>query len=305
MPLDTTIAQLFAKMAAAGRPALSAGSPQDARDMTAATRAALGKGPDIHQVKDLTIPTRAGSMAARLFMPSAEVKGLIVYLHGGGWVIGTIDDFDAMARALAKRSQCAVLMPDYRLAPEHPFPAGINDTEDAIVWASENMKDLVGAMAPLLVGGDSAGGNLAAVATHSLLGRVAIKGQLLIYPVTDHNFNTESYQHYSDGMQLTKRDMQWFFENYAPASLHGDPKISPMAQQKIEGLPRTVVLTSEYDVLRDDGELYAKKLISAGVPVITRRIAGLPHGFIRLYNIVEAADQAMTTIAQDVGTLLQ
>jgi acetyl esterase len=101
------------------------------------------------------------------------------------------------------------------------------------------------------------------------------------------------------------RDMQWFFEHYAPASLYGDAKISPMAHQNIEGLPRTVVLTSEYDVLRDDGEVYAKKLIDAGVPVITRRMTGLPHGFIRLYNIVEAADQAMTTIAQDVNTLLQ
>ena len=305
MPLDPTIAQLFAKMSAAGRPALSAGSPQDARDMTAATRAALGTGPDIYQVKDIKIPTRAGSIAGRVFVPAAQVSGLIVYLHGGGWVIGTIDDFDAMARALAARSQCAVLLVDYRLAPEHPFPAGINDSEDAIVWAAAHLKELVGATVPLLVGGDSAGGNLAAVATHSLLGRVAIKGQLLIYPVTGHDFNTQSYQHYSAGMQLTKRDMEWFFENYAPASMHGDPKISPMAQQNIEGLPRTVVLTSEYDVLRDDGELYAKKLISAGVSVVTRRMAGLPHGFVRLYNIVDAADQAMTTIAQDVKTLLQ
>ena len=305
MPLDPTIAQLFAKMSAAGRPALSAGSPQDARDMTAATRAALGTGPDIYQVKDIKIPTRAGSIAGRLFVPAAQVSGLIVYLHGGGWVIGTIDDFDAMARALAARSQCAVLLVDYRLAPEHPFPAGINDSEDAIVWAAAHLKELVGATVPLLVGGDSAGGNLAAVATHSLLGRVAIKGQLLIYPVTGHDFNTQSYQHYSAGMQLTKRDMEWFFENYAPASMHGDPKISPMAQQNVEGLPRTVVLTSEYDVLRDDGELYAKKLISAGVSVVTRRMAGLPHGFVRLYNIVDAADQAMTTIAQDVKTLLQ
>jgi len=305
MPLDSTIAQLFAKMAAAGRPALSAGSPQDARDMTAATRAALGKGPDIYQITDLKIPTRASSIAGRLFMPAAQVNGLIVYLHGGGWVIGTIDDFDAMARALATRSQCAVLLVDYRLAPEYPFPAGINDSEDAIVWAAAHLTELVGATVPLLVGGDSAGGNLAAVATHSLLGRVAIKGQLLIYPVTGHDFNTQSYQQHSAGMQLTKRDMEWFFENYAPASMHGDPKISPMAQQNIEGLPRTVVLTSEYDVLRDDGEMYAKKLISAGVSVVTRRMAGLPHGFVRLYNIVDAADQAMTTIAQDVKTLLQ
>jgi len=273
--------------------------------MTAATRAALGTGPDIYQVKDIKMPTRAGSIAGRLFVPAAQVSGLIVYLHGGGWVIGTIDDFDAMARALAARSQCAVLLVDYRLAPEHPFPAGINDSEDAIVWAAAHLKELVGATVPLLVGGDSAGGNLAAVATHSLLGRVAIKGQLLIYPVTGHDFNTQSYQHYSAGMQLTKRDMEWFFENYAPASMHGDPKISPMAQQNVEGLPRTVVLTSEYDVLRDDGELYAKKLISAGVSVVTRRMAGLPHGFVRLYNIVDAADQAMTKIAQDVKTLLQ
>ena len=305
MPLDSTIAQLFAKMAQAGRPALSAGSPQDARDMTAATRAALGKGPELPQVKDLQIPTRSGSLTARLVVPAAEIKGLIVYLHGGGWVIGTLDDFDAMARALAVRSQCAVLMPDYRLAPEHPFPAGINDAEDAIAWAAAHQPELIGKTVPLLVGGDSAGGNLAAVATHSLLGRVAIKGQLLIYPVTNNDFNTASYQQYSAGMQLTKRDMEWFFEHYAPAAMHADPRISPMNQKQIEGLPRTVVLTSEYDVLRDDGDRYACKLIAAGVPVVTRRMAGLPHGFVRLYNIVEAADRAMTTIAQDVTTLLQ
>ena len=305
MPLNTTIAQLFAKMAEAGRPALSAGSPQDARDMTGAARGALGKGPELHQVKDVQIPTRSGFVAGRLFMPSAEVDGLIVHLHGGGWVIGTLDDFDAMARALAARSQCAVLMPDYRLAPEHPFPAGIDDCEDAIEWAAGHLKELVGATVPLLLCGDSEGGNLAAVAAHSLHHRVKIKGQVLIYPVTDHDLNTSSYQNYSAGMQLTKRDMQWFFELYAPAALHGDPRISPMGQVNCEDLPPTVVLTSEYDVLRDDGEQYAKKLISAGVSVVSRRLKGLPHGFVRMFNVVDAADQAMTTIAQDVKNLLQ
>ena len=157
MPLHPLISQMFANLAQAGRPALSAGTPADARALTAASRAAFGAGPDLHRVQNLHIPTRSGSIAARLLQPAAEVKALLVYLHGGGWVVGELDDYDAMARTLAARSGCALLMHDYRLAPEHRFPAALEDAEDAIRWAAAHAPELVGARVPLLVGGDSAG----------------------------------------------------------------------------------------------------------------------------------------------------
>ena len=314
MSLHPLISQMFATMAHGGRPALSAGTPADARALTAASRAAFGTGPELHRVQNLRIPTRSGSIAARLLQPAAEVKALLVYLHGGGWVVGELDDYDAMARTLAARSGCALLMPDYRLAPEHRFPAALEDTVDAIRWAAAHAEELVSASLPLplLVGGDSAGANLATVAVHELLGpsdpsdpsnRLAVAGQLLVYPVTDADFTRASYRSCSQGMQLTREDMQWFFRHYAPPELHTDPRISPLRRPAHGGLPPTVVITAEFDVLRDEGEAYAARLAAAGVLVTARRMDSLPHGFIRLHNLVDAADTALSTIAADLARL--
>ena len=327
MSLHPLISQMFATMAQAGRAGLSAGTPADARALTAASRAAFGAGPELHRVQNLRIATRSGSIAARLLQPAAEVKALVVYLHGGGWVVGELDDYDAMARTLAARSGCALLMPDYRLAPEHRFPAALEDAEDAIRWAAAHAPELVGAPVPLLVGGDSAGANLATVAVHELFGqlgqlgqssqsgqsgqldqldrcdRLAVAGQLLIYPVTDADFTRASYLSCSQGMQLTREDMQWFFRHYAPPELHTDPRISPLRRLAHGGLPPTVVITAECDVLRDEGEAYAARLAAAGVPVTARRMDSLPHGFIRLHNLVDVADTALSTIAADLARL--
>jgi alpha/beta hydrolase fold len=158
VPLHPVVVAMLEQMARDRRPALSAGTPDDSRAMVRATRAALGQGPQLPIVRDLNLRTRSGSIAARLYRPEAPA-GLIVYLHGGGWMLGEIDDFDAMARTLAARSRCAVLMPDYRLAPEHPFRAGLEDAEDSIRWASHHLADLAGKPVPLVVAGDSAGGN--------------------------------------------------------------------------------------------------------------------------------------------------
>ena len=324
MSLHPLISQMFATMAQAGRPGLSAGTPADARALTAASRAAFGAGPELHRVQNLRIATRSGLIAARLLQPAAEVKALVVYLHGGGWVVGELDDYDAMARTLAARSGCALLMPDYRLAPEHRFPAALEDAEDAIRWAAAHARELVGALVPLLIGGDSAGANLATVAVYELFGpfgqlgqlgrfdrsdrsdrsdRLAVAGQLLIYPVTDADFTRASYLSCSQGMQLTREDMQWFFRHYAPPELHTDPRISPLRRLAHGGLPPTVVITAECDVLRDEGEAYAARLAAAGVPVTARRMDSLPHGFIRLHNLVDAADTALSTIAADLARL--
>jgi acetyl esterase len=303
MALDPQVAALVAAMVKAGKPAISAGSPRDARELTRASRPALGPGPDLAQVRELQIPTRGGSIGARLLLPSKKVEGLVVYLHGGGWVVGELDDYDAMARTLAKRSNCAFLLPDYRLAPEHPFPAGLEDAEDAILWASQRVEELAGATVPLLVGGDSAGGNLATIAVRDLGRRVPVAAQVLIYPVTDSDTQNASYLSQSEGMQLTRRDMEWFFGHYAPAERHAHPRISPLRHEALGGLPPTVVITAECDVLRDEGEAYAQRLSAAGVAVTARRVDGLPHGFIRLHNLVNAADAALTAIAADIARL--
>ena len=299
--LHPLIAEMFAKIAQSGRPALSAGTPQDARTLVAASRVALGAGPDLYEVRELSIPTRAGSIAARLYMPSATPKGLTVYLHGGGWVVGALDDYDTMARTLASRSGCALLMPDYRLAPEHAFPAGLSDTQDAIEWAASHMQQLIGSAAPFLVAGDSAGANLVAVSLNTSGSTANICGQVLIYPVTDCDFDRPSYKRFSEGMQLTREDMQWFFSHYAPTALYADPRISPLRQPVTQSLPPTAVFTAEVDVLRDEGEAYAMHLKKGGVQVSLHRFDGLPHGFIRLHNLVDAADVALTDIAKVLG----
>ena len=303
MPLHPFIADLFDKMAQAGKPALSAGSPNDARALTRTSRAALGQGPEMLRVEELTIPTRSDHISARLYVPAEAVVGLIVYVHGGGWVVGEADDFDAMARTLAQRSRCALLLPDYRLAPEHPFPAGLEDVEDTLVWTAAHVSMLVGSGVSIVAAGDSAGGNLVAVATHSLAGQVQLVGQVLIYPVTDCDMTRSSYRDFSQGMQLTRADMAWFLKHYAPSVLHTDPRISPLRQPARMNTPPTLVVTAEYDVLRDEGEAYARALADAGASVTTRRINGLPHGFIRMHNLVDAADVALSAIAMDIATL--
>jgi len=298
MPLHPFIEKLLAQLA--GRPALSAGSPDDARTMVAAGRAVLGKGPDMHEVRDLQIPTRSGTIQARLLKPSADVRGLIVYLHGGGWVVGAIEDFDTLGRTLAAESGCAVLLPDYRLAPEYPFPAGLEDTEDTFLHVSREITTLVGKRVPIVVAGDSAGGNLATVATRTLRGKADIALQVLIYPVTDFDLNTGSYKAHGEGLPLTTRDMEWFLRHYAPQDAWSRPEISPI-RADLTGLPSALVITAEYDVLADEGIAYAKKLQQAGVPVTTRHVAGVTHGFIRLHNLFDVARDEINAMARHIA----
>jgi acetyl esterase len=277
-----------------GRPALSAGSPEDARAMVAAARAVIGRGPAMAEVREIQIPTRAGSVAARLYRPSDAPAGLLVYLHGGGWVVGALDDYDALARTLAAQSGCAVLLPDYRLAPEHPFPAGLEDAVDAVLHA----RTLAGPEAPLLVAGDSAGANLAVVAARKLRGEVALAGQALIYPVADSDFDRPSYREYGAGLPLTRDDMVWFFRHYAPEALWTSPDIAPLrAAHDLAGLPPTLLVLAECDVLADEGRAFADALEGAGVQVARRTAEGVTHGFIRLHNLFDVAAREVEAVA--------
>ena len=301
MPLHPFVIKMMDAARAANRPALSGGSPQQARDLVASGRSGLGAGPEVGDVSDFKIPMRSGSVPARLYRSQNAEHGLTVYFHGGGWVCGTLDDYDILARNLVHHSDCAVLMVDYRLAPEFAFPAGLEDAEDAITWAAKELETLIGKRLPLAVGGDSAGGNLATAALNSLRGKVDCALQLLLYPVTDANTERSSYIEFGEGLPLTRSDMQWFFGHYAPKALWADPRISPLQHPSLAGSPPAWIATAEYDVLRDEGEDYARRLKEAGVHVELRRVEGLAHGFARLSNHVEQVAELL----RDAGAALK
>lgn len=297
MPLHPFIRAMLEQLA--DRPELSAGTPEQARAMVAEGRAVLGAGVDMHQIRDLEVPARSVKVAARLLVPSETPDGLVVYVHGGGWVVGAPDDYEILGRALAAESGCAVLIPDYRLAPEHPFPAGLEDCEDVLLWARDNIANIVGENASLIVAGDSAGANLATIALRRNP-QIGADLQVLIYPVTDCDFSTRSYKLHEAGLPLTRADMKWFFENYAPEAEWSHPDISPLRARDLSGLPPAVVVLAEYDVLHDEGAAYAKRLRDEGRGATLRTIAGMTHGFIRLLNHVDLIRDEIARIGAEI-----
>lgn len=304
-PLHPVIQAVIAKMRAAGQPALSAGTPDEARRLMAAARPGLGAGPVPRERREVTIPTRVGSIPGVLFIPEQRPVGLAVYLHGGGWVVGALEDYEVLASTLAHRSSCVVLLVGYRLAPEHPFPAGLEDTEDAFLWAWSNRSQLAGGFVPMLVAGDSAGANLATVAARRLADVLQLAGQVLIYPVAAADFTTPSYERFGVGLPLRRDDMEWFFRHYAPQELWDGPDISPLSAAGLENVPRAIVALAEHDVLHDEGESYARKLEEHGRLLALRSYEGVTHGFIRLHNLVDTADRAVSELAADINLMCQ
>jgi acetyl esterase len=293
MPLHPFFEKMLAQAAALGRPALSAGTSAEARVAFTAMRGLLGQGPPVGLVSDLSLPTRGGSVRARLYRPKGPEAGLLVYLHGGGWVCGGLDDFDGLVRHLVSHSQCAVLSVDYRLAPEHRFPAALEDAIDSLIWAEANHERLLGAAVPLSVGGDSAGGNLAISAAFAFQGRISLAAQILFYPVTDCTMDRPSYQDFGTGLPLTRADMAWFFQHYADPAQWEDPRISALRRASLAGTPSTWIASAEYDVLRDEAEAYAARLASEGAAVDFLRAAGMPHGFARMANRVDEVAEVL------------
>ena len=295
--LHPKIADLLASIQASGRPSFHQCTPEQARDVMAASAAALGNGPAVHDVISIDVPVRWGKLPAALYRSGPTESGLIVYLHGGGWCLGTLAEFDALARLLCQQSQCAVLLLDYRLAPEHPYPCAVEDTLDSIQWAYQERESLAGSAVPLVIAGDSAGGNLAAIAVNALNHRIPMAKQLLVYPVTDCDFETDSYKQFSEGYFLYKRDMQWFFEHYAPGADWTDKRISPLRDENLKSLPSTWIAIADHDVLRDDGVRYAQALKANGIDVELQVYAGMTHGFIRMANLIDVAHQAVCDMA--------
>ena len=251
------------------------------------------------RVEDLEIPGPAGALPARLYVPPTPSEGplpLLVYFHGGGWVIGDLETHDSPCRFLAAHSGAGVLAVDYRLAPEHPFPAAAEDAFAAYAWARENAARLGADPARIAVGGDSAGGNLAAGVCLEARdeGAPPPAMQLLIYPVTDTGRELPSRQTLGEGFLLTRRDMAYYEDRYLPAgSDRNDPRVAVLQAGDLAGLPPAYVAVAGFDPLRDEGVAYAERLRETGVPTALRLHPGLVHTFVNLTAISPTARQAV------------
>jgi acetyl esterase len=278
---------MLAQFAEAGGKPLHESTPEEARALGAALAEMSGPAPRMARREDITVTAGDGyDIPVRILVPPQQTRGVIVWLHGGGWVIGAIDECDTLGAKLAERTSCAVVLVDYRLAPEHRYPTAVDDCWAALEWAAANRSDLAGNPdAPLIVAGDSAGGNLSAVMALRARDRGGppIALQVLIYPVTDADFTRPSYVDDANQLLLTGDAMVWFWDHYVPdAGRRAEPDASPLKAGSLGGLPPAVVLTAEHDVLRDEGEAYADALRDAGVDVNFRRHDGQMHGFFTL-----------------------
>lgn len=251
--------------------------------------------PAIETVKDFEV----GSVPLRFYRPaSQEPVPLLVFLHGGGWIFGDLDTHDAIYRILANRAGCAALAVGYRLAPEHPFPAGLDDVEAAWQWMQRMAPELGCDPDRLALGGESAGANLAAALTIRLRdsGRKQPLFQLLVHPATDLHFNLPSINQI-DAPGLDHDFLSQCVSMYVGDADLSDPLISPLRAVRHDGLSPAIILTAEEDPLRDDGEYYARALAASGVETLCRRLPGLPHGFLFLPVTLQAVSQAFETIA--------
>jgi acetyl esterase len=293
MAVDEETAALLAQMAASGARPLHEMTAAQAREFAAAMSVPGDPGPDMTDARNTRVHTGGGAFPIRILTPCQDPRGVIVYYHGGGWVLGEIDSFDALGRQLAARTKCTVVLVDYRMAPEYRFPTAVEDSWAALLWTAEHLTEAVGSVnAPLIVAGDSAGGNLSAVMAQRAkkAGGPVIGLQVLVYPVTDCDINTTSYLDPANQLLLSRESMIWFWDHYAPVeAARTHPDASPLRSTALAGLPPAVVLTAEHDPLRDEGELYATQLIKAGVPVRHRRFAGQMHGFFTMLDVLPGA----------------
>lgn len=306
MPLDPIAVGLLKQLADANMPPLNHLSPVDARTAAQGFRALSGEPEPVAEAVDRTIPGPAGPLPARVYTPAGAARGALpclVYYHGGGWVFGDIEGVDAICRAVANRAGCKVVSIEYRLAPEHKFPAPLDDCYAALTWVAANGAQLNVDPTRLAVGGDSAGGNLAAAVTLRARdeGGPALRYQVLVYPVTNHDFGTVSYTENGDNYLLTRDMMRWFWDHYLRNAGDGTlPLASPLVARDLAGLPPALVLTAEFDPLRDEGEAYATRLKDAGVRVRHKRFAGQIHGFWQMVGVFPTALEAAGDVAAEL-----
>lgn len=296
MPLHPKVKKLLANMARVGLKPIWDTPLAEARSLMLETSRLLGPPEPVAAVFDDAVPGPAGDIPIRVYRPSAKALPVVVYFHGGGWVIGSINSHDAYCRSLANAANCIVVSVEYRLAPEHPHPAALDDAYEALCWVSENVESLGGKAGPIGVAGDSAGGNLAAVVSLMArdLGGPQVGCQVLIYPITDCNFQTASYLEFAENYFLTREAMIWFWDQYCPRlATRETAYLSPLRAKSFEGLPPALILTAEFDPLRDEAEAYAARLKQVGVDCQSIRYNGMIHGFTRRFQLLDEAHHAL------------
>jgi len=272
----------------------------EARALHARLRADAPR-PPVPRVEDRSFPGPGGEVPVRVYFPEGEGPfGAVLYFHGGGWVLGSLETMDPVCRHLTLLTGCLVLSVNYRHAPEHKFPSAAEDAHSALRWAAEGAGGLPLDPNRLAVAGDSAGGNLATVACLMARdrGTPLPRFQALIYPVTDYNLNTPSYLENAEGFFLTREAMAWYWGHYLARLEDGaHPYASPLRAPDLRGLPPALVVTAELDPLRDEGEAYALRLWEAGVPAVSLRVRGTVHGFFAFPHLLQVARQVLHTVA--------
>ena len=308
--LDPDAAAVFTAFQEAGRPAYETLTAPEAREFYLAARVVSNpEPPELKSVQPLAIPSPTGPIPARIYTPitlrkASDLAPCLVFFHGGGWVIGNLDTHDVVCRKLADEGQLIVISVDYRLAPEHKFPAAIDDAIASTKWIAENATQLGIDASRLMVGGDSAGGNLAAVVAISARDGDGpdIAGQVLIYPATDFAMTQPSHSEPETSILLTHTVIKWFRDHYLNGAADvGDWRASPVRAKTLVGLPPAYVLTAGADPLRDEGDEYARHLKQAGVPVTYRHFPGQFHGFFTMGKLLQQANIA----AKEIGDWLK
>jgi len=308
MPVDPQAQALLDQIAAMETPEIPTLAVPEARQSLATLATLQGEPVAIAAVEERSLPGPLGPIPVRIYRPIQGARlPALVYFHGGGWVLGGLDTHDGICRALAQGAGCVVVSVDYRLAPEHKFPAAAEDAYAAARWVAANAATLDVDAARIAVGGDSAGGNLAAVV--SLMARdrggPGLCYQLLIYPVTDAPRDNASYRENATGYLLTRDAMQWFWQHYARGEAdRRNPYAAPLQAQDLRGLPPALVLTAEYDPLRDEGEAYAARLRDAGVSVELVRYDGMIHSFLQMTGVLDQAKRAVHRVTDALRAAL-
>ena len=305
MPLDSAALRYLEETAALGQaPPWESGHLAARRASEERAPMLAGPAEAVASVEDRLLETPEGSVRVRVYRPasagSAPTPALLWY-HGGGWVFGSLETHDAACRAVSNRASCVVIAVDYRMGPEHPFPAAVADSWIALQWVAERGSEIGVDPSRLAVGGDSAGGNLAAVMTLRAAerGHPKLSAQVLVYPVTDTDLQSPSYESNGSGYGLTRETMRWFFEQYAPdARTHLDPDLAPLRALTLQGLPPALVVTCEFDPLLSEGEAYARRLQEAGVSTTYIEEPGMIHGYFRWAAVTERAEKTYQDVAE-------
>jgi acetyl esterase len=301
MPLDPQARFVLDQIAAQGGMNMNQLSPDEARKAFESLRLPIPPEP-VAEIENRTIPGPADPLPVRIYRAEgiSTAAPAVVFFHGGGWVIGDLESHDNFCRALANRTRAVVVAIDYRLAPEHRYPAAAEDCYAATCWVAEHGAEIGVDGSRIAIAGDSAGGNLAAAVALMARdrGAPALRHQVLIYPVADHDFGTPSYRDNASCYLLTRDDMQWFWQHYVPdEAQRNEAYASPLRAEKLDGLPPATVVTAEYDPLRDEGEAYAARLRASGVPTVATRYDGQVHGFVSLFEVFDQGKVAVEQIA--------